>query len=43
MAKFQTNLIIRERNFVTDDVSLSFKYYIIELEDLKKPTSNDWG
>ncbi|KAL4442288.1 hypothetical protein ABPG74_005629 [Tetrahymena malaccensis] len=42
MAKFQTNLIIRTRNFVTDDASMAFKYYIVELEDLKKPQTNDW-
>ncbi|EAS03901.2 transmembrane protein, putative (macronuclear) [Tetrahymena thermophila SB210] len=42
MAKFQTNLIIRTRNFVTDDASVAFKYYIVELEDLKKPQANDW-
>ncbi|KAL4479500.1 hypothetical protein ABPG72_011822 [Tetrahymena utriculariae] len=42
MSKFQTNLIIRTRNFVTDDASVAFKYYVVELEDLKKPQSNDW-
>jgi len=29
-------MIIRVRNFVTDDTSVSFKYFIVELEEIKK-------
>ena len=33
-------MIVRVRNFTTDDSRVSYKYFIVELEDLKK-VAND--
>lgn len=42
MQKFTTNVVIRIRDFESEDVRMSFKYVVLELEELRKPNENDF-
>lgn len=42
MQKFVTNIVIRIRDFTSEDVRMSFKYAVLELEELRRPNENDF-